>query len=80
MSASQPTDPRPSLTYLRPEVAALKARLDDVLGGDIRGKATEKKTAEDVATEATAPVTSPSSSSEGEEEDAMSFFEKLAND
>ena len=59
----------------------LKARLDDVLGGDIRGKATERKTAEDVATEATAPVTSnSSSSSEGEEEDAMSFFEKLAND
>ena len=62
-------------------LAAERARLDDVLGGDIRGKATERKTAEDVATEATAPVTSnSSSSSEGEEEDAMSFFEKLAND
>lgn len=58
----------------------LKKRLDDVLGGDIRGKATEKKTAEDVATEATPPAVATSTPSSEGEEDAMSFFEKLAND
>lgn len=35
MSSSQQTCPQPSLTYLRPEVAALKARLDEFIENDV---------------------------------------------
>ena len=56
----------------------LKARLTDVLGGDMRGRAVDKTTAEDIAD--SSPKKSPVPSDTGEEEDAMSFFEKLAND
>lgn len=57
----------------------LKTRLDDVLGGDIRGKAVEKSTADDFSQSET-KTTSASASNDAEEEDAMSFFEKLANE
>ena len=57
----------------------LKSRLDDVLGGDIRGKAVEKSTADDFS-QSESKTTSASASNDAEEEDAMSFFEKLAND
>tara|TARA_R100000951_G_scaffold63632_3_gene53425 strand:+ start:3542 stop:4423 length:882 start_codon:yes stop_codon:yes gene_type:complete len=61
----------------------LKSRVNDVLGGDLRGKAGDTSTAEDfsnkseTSTETTAEK-EPASS--GEEQDAMSFFEKLANE
>ena len=59
----------------------LKSRLTDVLGGDIRGKAGESTTAEDLSqSDSSTNEESTSSTSESKEEDAMSYFEKLAND
>ena len=56
----------------------LKSRLNDVLGGDMRGRAVEKATAEDLAD--SSPKKSSVSVDTDEEEDAMSFFNKLAED
>ena len=61
----------------------LKSRVNDVLGGDLRGKAGDTSTAEDFSNKSetsTETTTEKEPASEGEEQDAMSFFEKLAND
>lgn len=57
----------------------IKARLTDVLGGDIRGKAGDSITAEDLS-KSDSKEESPPLKIEAQEEDAMSFFEKLANE
>ena len=61
----------------------LKSRVNDVLGGDLRGKAGDTSTAEDFSNKSetsTETTTENESASSGEEQDAMSFFEKLANE
>ena len=61
----------------------LKSRVNDVLGGDLRGKAGDTSTAEDFSNKSetsTETTTEKEPASSGEEQDAMSFFEKLANE
>jgi len=56
----------------------LKTRLQDVIGSDIRSMASEDKKAEDVNLNETENNSSVSDESEGD--DALSYFEKLANE
>ena len=56
----------------------LKTRLSDVIGADIRSIASEDKRAEDVTLKETGSESSINNETEGD--DALSYFEKLANE
>mgnify|MGYP003150228950 FL=1 len=59
----------------------LKKRLNDVLGGEVRTTEMENtKTAEDVVDTPVSETPTTETSSESEESDALSYFEKLANE